>query len=144
TRLTGAASIQLGERQSFDAVISGGVFSLPPRDATEDASTLPYEAVRLLAELPAPLVPPMAGRVGIDLAEVGLRGFSVRNVRLDASTDGKVWQVEQFIGQLPGDTQVRATGQLSNEANRPAFSGQVSIASERLDGLAQLWRRARD
>lgn len=141
TRLTGAASIQLGDVRSFDAVISGGVFSLPPRDAKEDATTLPYEAVRLLAELPAPIMPPMAGRVGIDLAEVGLRGFALRNVRMDASTDGSTWQIEQFTGQLPGDTEVRVSGQLSSDNDRPAFRGEVSLASARLDGLAALWRK---
>lgn len=141
TRLTGAASIQLGARRSFDAVISGGVFSLPPRDAQEDVAALPYEAVRLLAELPAPIIPPMAGRVGIDLAEVGLRGFALREVRVDASTDGKSWQIEQFSGQLPGNTQVLATGELANEGDRPAFRGTVSLNSERLDGLAAIWRK---
>ncbi len=141
TRLTGAASIQLGDVRSFDAVISGGVFSLPPRDAKEDATTLPYEAVRLLAELPAPIMPPMAGRVGIDLAEIGLRGFALRNVRLDASTDGSTWQIEQFTGQLPGETEVRASGQLSSDNDRPAFRGDVSVTSARLDGLAALWRK---
>ena len=140
-RLTGAASIQLGDVRSFDAVISGGVFSLPPRDAKEDTSALPYEAVRLLAELPAPIIPPMAGRVGIDLAEVGLRGFALRNVRMDARTDGSAWQVEQFIAQLPGDSELRANGQLTSDSGRPAFSGEVSLASTRLDGLAAIWRK---
>ncbi|KQX39930.1 hypothetical protein ASD04_04565 [Devosia sp. Root436] len=142
TRLTGAASIQLGDVRSFDAVISGGVFSLSPRDAKEDATTLPYEAVRLLSELPAPIIPPMAGRVGIDLAEVGLRGFALRNVLMDARTDGSAWQIEQFIAQLPGDTELRINGQLTSESGRPAFSGDVSLASARLDGLAALWRKA--
>ncbi|KRA45483.1 AsmA family protein [Devosia sp. Root635] len=141
TRLTGAASIQLGDVRSFDAVISGGVFSLSPRDAKEDATTLPYEAVRLLSELPAPIIPSMAGRVGIDLAEVGLRGFALRNVRMDARTDGSAWQIEQFIAQLPGDTELRINGQLASENGRPAFSGDVSLASARLDGLAALWRK---
>ena len=141
TRLTGAASIQLGDTRSFDAVISGGVFSLPPRDAKEDATTLPYEAVRLLSELPAPIVPPMAGRVGIDLAEIGLRGFALRNVRMDARTDGSSWEIEQFIGQLPGDTEVQLSGQLSSDNGRPAFRGNVSLSSARLDGLAALWRK---
>lgn len=144
TRLTGAASIQLGDVRSFDAVISGGVFSLPPRDAKEDATTLPYEAVRLLAELPAPVIPPMAGRVGIDLAEVGLRGFALRNVRMDATTDGSTWQIEQFIGHLPGDTEVRASGELSRDQERPAFRGEVSLDSARLDGLAAIWRKPGD
>ncbi len=141
TRLTGAASIQLGARQSFDAVVSGGVFSLPPRDAKEDPDTKPYEAVRLLAELPAPLIPSMPGRIGLDLAEVGLRGFALRNVRLDASTDGELWTVEQFVAQLPGDTAVRASGALRRETSYPAFRGQFSISSARLDGLAHLWRK---
>lgn len=140
-RLTGAASIQLGDVRTFDAVISGGVFSLPPRDAKEDSSKLPYEALRLLSELPAPIIPPMAGRIGVDLAEVGLRAFSLRNLRLDARTDGKTWQVEQFMAQLPGDTRVRASGELSRDGEHPAFRGQVSLNSERLDGLAALWRK---
>ena len=141
TRLTGAASIQLGDVRSFDAVVSGGVFSLPPRDAKEDATQLPYEAVRLLAELPAPLIPPMAGRVGIDLAEVGLRGFSLRNLRVDATTDGTTWTVEQLIGQLPGDTELRASGQLLAANEHPTFQGDVTLTSTRLDGLAALWRK---
>ena len=141
TRLTGAASIQLGDARSFDAVVSGGVFSLPPRDAKEDASTLPYEAMRLLTELPAPIIPGMAGRVGIDLAEVGLRGFALRNVRVDARTDGTTWQVEQFVGQLPGETELRGGGELSGDNGRPAFRGEISLNSARLDGLAALWRK---
>ena len=143
-RLTGAASVQLGNARSFDAVISGGVFSLPPRDAKEDATTLPYEAVRLLSELPAPIIPPMAGRVGVDLAEVDLRSFALRNVRMDAHTDGAGWEIEQFIAQLPGDTELRANGQLNSDSGRPAFSGDVSLASARLDGLAALWRKPTD
>lgn len=141
TRLTGAASIQLGARQSFDAVISGGVFSLPPRDANEDPTVLPYEVVRMLAEFPAPLIPPLPGRIGVDLAEVGLRGFALRNVRMDASTDGKVWQVEQFTAQLPGEAEMRASGVLQSQNGKPAFNGQASVTTQRLDALARLWRQ---
>lgn len=141
TRLTGAASVQLGDRRSFDAVISGGVFSLPPRDATEEGTATPYEIVRLLAELPAPPVPPMPGRIGIDLAEINLRAFALREVRMDASTDGSSWQVEQFVAQLPGETVVRASGQLLADGDRPAFQGQLSVNSQRLDALAALWRK---
>ncbi|HEY0033348.1 MAG TPA: AsmA family protein, partial [Devosia sp.] len=140
-RLTGAASIQLGANRNFDAVVSGGVFTLPPRDANEDAASQPYELVRLLGELPAPLVPPMRGRVGIDLAEIGLRGISLRNVRVDASTDGTNWQVQQLIAQLPGDTELRSSGRLANDGDVPVFNGRFSLDSQRLDGLAQLWRK---
>ncbi|HUH76677.1 MAG TPA: AsmA family protein, partial [Devosia sp.] len=141
TRLTGAASVQLGRQASFDAVVSGGVFALPPRDANEDVSQQPYEIVRLLGELPAPMVPPMAGRIGIDLAEIGLRGFSLRDMRVDARTDGESWQIENFSAQLPGNTRVSATGTLGNEQERPVFRGSFKVNSARLEGLAQLWRK---
>lgn len=140
-RLTGAASIQLGGRRSFDAVISGGVFSLPPRDATEDGTTTPYEIVRLLAELPPPPIPPIPGRVGIDLAEVGLRALALRDVRIDASTDAEAWQIEQFSAQLPGETVVRVNGRLLADGDRPAFQGRLTVASQRLDALTALWRK---
>ncbi|MCP8883622.1 AsmA family protein [Devosia sp. XJ19-1] len=140
-RLTGAASIQLGTRRSFDAVISGGVFSLPPRDATEIVSELPYEFVRLLSEIPAPPLPPMPGRLGIDLAEVGLRGFALRELRLDATTDGDIWTVEQAVARLPGETELRFSGSVSNEDNMVGFKGDVSVVAARLEALAQLWKR---
>ena len=141
TRLTGAASIQLGERLGFDAVVSGGVFSLPPRDANENPTDHPYEIVRMLAELPAPPVPPIPGRIGLDLAEVGLRAFALRDVRLDARSEGDRWLVESFEAQLPGDTKVSLSGTLLSEGDRPAFTGNASVTSQRVDALATLWRR---
>jgi hypothetical protein len=141
-RLTGTASIQLGARNEFDAAISGGVFSLPPRDATEVAAELPYEFVRLLSEIPAPPLPPLPGTLGIDLAEVTLRGFALRDLRLDASTDGTSWQIEQAVAQLPGDTEVRLSGTARNEAGQVAFLGDFSVNAQRLDGLSAIWRRA--
>ncbi len=140
-RLTGAASIQLGARRSFDAVVSGGVFSLPPRDATEVASELPYEFVRLLDEIPAPPLPPMPGRLGIDLAEVGLRGFSLREVRIDAATDGSGWTLEQAVARLPGETEFRLSGNVTNDGGIVGFSGDVSVVAARLEALSQLWKR---
>ncbi len=141
TRLTGAASVQLGRQRSFDAVISGGVFALPPRDASEDLSSQPYDVVRLLGELPAPILPPMSGRIGVDLAEIGLRSFALRSVRVDAHTDGAIWTVDSFIAQLPGDTEVRASGSLGVGNGHPSFDGALSVATQRLDGLSALWRK---
>lgn len=143
-RLTGSANIQLGARRSFDAVVSGGVFSLPPRAATEVASELPYEVVRMLSEIPAPPIPPMPGKLGIDLAEVGLRGFALRNVRLDATTDGSTWTIDQAVADMPGDTELRLSGSVTNNSGQIGFQGQVRARSERLDALAQLWRRPRE
>ena len=140
-RLTGSANIQLGARPGFDALVSGGVFSLPPRPATEVPAELPYELVRLLAELPPPPVPPLPGTLDIDLAEIGLRGFSLRDLRLDATTDGEGWQIEQAVAHLPGDSELRLSGRVSNEGGRAAFRGDFSLEAQRLDALAQLWRR---
>ena len=140
-RLTGSANIQLGARRRFDAIVSGGVFSLPPRPATEVASQLPYELVRFLSEIGPPPLPPMPGSLDLDLAEIGLRGFSLREVRLDASTDGDSWQIEQAVAHMPGDTEVRLSGIATNENGRAGFRGDLSLTAQRLDALAQLWRR---
>jgi hypothetical protein len=141
-RLTGAASVKLGARSSFEAVVSGGVFALPPRDADEDASTRPYELVRLLGELPAPPLPPIPGSVGIDLAEIGLRGTSLRNVRVDASTSGSIWTSSRAEAELPGSTKVNLSGALRNDSGIVGFNGDLKIATSRLDALSQLWRKS--
>ena len=140
-RLTGAASIQVGARKSFEAVVSGGVFSLPPRDANEDASQMPYEFVRLLSELPAPPMPPIPGEVGIDLAEIGLRGAALRNVRVDARTDGTLWTVTRAEAELPGNTELIFTGAVRNDEGRIGLNGNLDISTVRLDALTQLWRK---
>src|SRR5690606_12671185 len=73
TRLLGAADVTLGKESRFSAVISGGVVALPPRDATADQSTLPYEVIRLLNELPQPPEFGLGGSIGVDIAELNLR-----------------------------------------------------------------------
>ncbi|WP_449395307.1 AsmA family protein [Devosia riboflavina] len=141
-RLTGAASIQLGARTSFEAVVSGGVFTLPPRDAEEDASLMPYELVRLLGELPAPPLPPIPGEIGIDLAEIGLRGAALRNVRVDASTNGDIWTISRAEAELAGNSSVSLSGALRNDSGVAGFNGDITIATTRLDALSQLWRKS--
>ncbi|MBD8064199.1 AsmA family protein [Devosia sp. PTR5] len=143
-RLTGSANIRVGANPEFDAVVSGGVFSLPPRPATEIPAQLPYEAVRLLAELPPPPLPPIKGKLGIDLAEVNLRGFALRNVRLEATTDGSAWTIQQALAALPGETRLQVSGQLESDGERPSFRGEAKLSSERLDALAQLWRKPQE
>jgi hypothetical protein len=144
TRLTGAASMRLGAQRSFDAVISGGVFSLAPRDVTEDQSVQPFELVRLIEELPAPFIPDLPGRIGVDLAEMTLRGFSLRDVRLDAEAEEGAWRIESLSATMPGETSLRIEGTLQAEGDRPRFNGQLQATSRRLDALAALWRRPQD
>lgn len=140
TRLSGAAVLNLGADRNFDAVLSGGVVALAPRDATEDESSQPYELVRLLTALPQVPVPPIPGRIGVDIGEFDLRAFSLRNVRVDAVTDGSIWQLEGMTGQLPGATELSLAGRLTDDGDRLGYSGQLRIDSSRLDVLSQMWR----
>ncbi len=141
TRLLGAADVTLGQGMSFNAVVSGGVLALPPRDATAEQAAEPYELLRLLRELPLPAVPGIPGTIGMDIAELDLRNFALRNVRLDARAHDDGWTVTRFSGALPGDTSVSLAGEVSMPAGRPEFAGRLTIASQRLDALSTLWRK---
>ncbi|WP_169195164.1 AsmA family protein [Devosia sp. MC1541] len=143
-RLTGTANVQLGETRFFDIMVSGGVFSLPPRDASEVAAEQAYEFVRLLGEIPAPPIPKMAGKLEIDLAEVGMRGFSLRNLRVEATTDGDSWTIAQAIGLLPGQTETRFSGKVTNAGGSLGVMGDIVMRAQRLDALAALWRKPSD
>jgi hypothetical protein len=141
TRLTGAAELKLGKDLSFNAVVSGGVIALPPRDATTELTDPPYELVRLLGETPLPPVPPIPGTIGMDITELNLRAVSLRDLRLDAATDAHGWTIKDFAATLPGGTKVGLTGSLSAADGHPAFAGGVTLATDRLDLLASLWRK---
>ena len=141
TRLLGAADLSLGTSMKFNAVISGGMMALPPRDATSEQAVEPYEVIRLLRELPIPAAPALTGTVGIDIAELDLRAFSVRNVRVDARSVDGGWEVERLIGKLPGDSELRFQGRVTTDTGRPEFSGTFSVATSRLDALSSLWRK---
>lgn len=144
TRLQGSAAITLGESRSFDATISGGVMALPPRDATAEQMLEPYEFVRLLSELPLPPTPGLPGTVRVEIGELGLRAVSLRDVRLDATADQDGWMINEFAAQLPGATNLTLRGGLTSVAGKPNFSGTLSLSTERLDALAQLWRKPAD
>lgn len=143
-RLTGAAEVALGRDRAFNAVVSGGVLALPPRDATADQATVPYEIVRLLGEVPLPPTTGLPGTVGVDIAEFDLRVAPLRKIRLDATTDGSGWTIDSLSASLPGNTTVSLEGRLTREAGEPNFAGTIKLATERLDALSQLWRRAPD
>ena len=141
TRLLGAGEVTLGQGGRFSAKVSGGVLALPPRDATADQQALPYELIRLLNELPLPPETGMDGTIGLDVAELNLRAVALRNVRVDATTDGRSWTINEASAHLPGDTTVSVSGDLTADAGRPTFIGAGKLVSTRLDGLAALWRK---
>ena len=142
TRLLGAAELKLGEDMAFNAIVSGSVIGLPPRDATKELTDPPYELVRLLGETPLPPIPGIPGTIGLDITELNLRGVSLRDLRLDAATDTKGWTIEHFAASLPGSTKVGLTGNLSVVDGHPIFAGGVTVTSQQLDRLASLWRKA--
>ncbi len=141
TRLLGAAELKLGAGMAFNAVVSGGVIALPPRDATKELTDPPYELVRLLGETPLPPIPGIPGTIGLDITELNLRGLSLRNLRLDAATDAQSWTIDDFVATLPGGTSVGLTGNLSVVDGYPIFAGGISLDSRQLDRLAALWRK---
>lgn len=143
-RLTGAVVFRLGAVRDFDAAISGGVIALPPREVAAEPVPEPYELVRLLEELPAPLQPGIPGKLALDVAELNVRAFSVRDLKVEATNNGSAWQVTALTGRLPGETSLRATGTLQTLDGLPGFDGKLSLTSERLDGLAALWRKPAD
>jgi hypothetical protein len=143
-RLTGTANVQLGDNRFFDIMVSGGVFSLPPRNASEVAAEQAYEFVRFLGEIPTPAIPNMAGKLTVDLAEVGLRGFSLRNLHVEASTDGNSWTIAQAVGLLPGQTETRFSGKVTNNGGSLGVMGDIVMRAQRLDALAALWRKPSD
>jgi len=140
TRMQGAATIHLGERYAFDATLSSAVVALPARDATQDQSGEPYEIVRLLQELPPPPMPFLPGTIKVDIAELNLRAFSVRDLVAEAVASGQTWTLSRLEGRLPGDTRLQVEGMLSGNGGRPLFDGQVSLATERLDAFSLIWR----
>lgn len=142
TRLTGAVEVNTGADMAFSAVLSGGVFALPPRDATKELTDPPYELVRLLGEIPLPPIPSIPGRIGVDITEADLRAVSLRNVRLDAVTDGNSWQITSATATLPGESTLTLNGNLNTVDGKPIFAGHATLDSQRLDLLAQLWRKA--
>lgn len=141
TRLTGAAVVNLGAKPNFDVVISGGVVAMAPRDARTASNSDPYELVRFLDELPAAPVPPLPGRIGVDVSELDLRALSLRDVRIDATSDGTDWQIQTFMGKLTGDSSLKLSGHFGGKNDHASFDGTLAVETSRLDALAQLWRR---
>ncbi|SFZ82822.1 AsmA-like C-terminal region [Devosia enhydra] len=141
TRLTGLAEMTLGEGRRFNALIEGASMVLPPRDATAETGILPYELVRQLSEIPRIPLPPLPGTVRVDIGEVNLRALSLRQVRFDATTDGRRWDVSDFTANLPGNARLAVAGLVYRDRNdNTAFDGIASVEAQRLDGLAALWR----
>ena len=142
TRLSGAADVRLGADRRFSTVISGGVISLiQTRSLTEAVEIRPYPVLSLIENLPVPPAFGLPGEISMDIAELDLEGLSLREVRLDASTDGSDWTLGTLEGRMPGETMLRLAGRTSGENERLRFDGTLAIDSARLDAFARSWRQ---
>ncbi|WP_027834430.1 AsmA family protein [Maritalea myrionectae] len=145
TRLVGNAELSLGAERQFDALISGGVVPLIPQDALRDRTTDPYALVELLINLPPPPEFDVAGgNLQVDIGELGLGDFSLRDVAADLALSGGKWQVQSFTTRLAGDSTLSMSGELIEAQGHAAFDGAFSFTSERLDALARGWRSFTD
>ena len=113
TRLLGAAELKLGREHGVQCGRLGRVIGLPPRDATKELTDPPYELVRLLGETPLPPIPGIPGTIGLDITELNLRGVSLRNLRLDASTDAQELDDRELRRVAAGRHEGRADRRIS-------------------------------
>ncbi len=141
TRLTGAASIELGSKKGFSAVISGGIISLGINNHILNEEDKSFAILQILRELPNPPLIPINGQVGVDILELDLGKFSLRNIRLDARTDGKEWFIDEFSTIIAPNSLLRlSAGRLTRKNGRPIFSGNMLVKGEQAHLLAKKWR----
>lgn len=141
TRLSGSATVTLGRTAVFSAGLAARVVAQPPRDATRNDGPQPYEWMRQLAELPMPPIPPIAGTLKLDVAQLDLRALPLRNVHADLETDGVGWTINNATASIGKATTVTLTGTLNGGSAGPRFAGEAQVATRSLDELAGLWRK---
>ncbi|VAW22119.1 hypothetical protein MNBD_ALPHA11-2125, partial [hydrothermal vent metagenome] len=142
SRLSGAAVINLGELQNFDIVVSGNVVKLAPVDIRHKSDGVPSELLNIINNLSGIYTPPIPGRLGMDIGELSVGNLSMRNVRIDAFSDGENWELGGFDAVLPGNSKFSLAGLVtkSNEGGR--FDGKTTVTSPSMGALAQLWNGA--
>lgn len=140
TRLSGAANIDLRNKREFNAIISGSIISLGFHSAIREAEDRSYAILRFLRELTMPFIPAISGQVGIDMLELDLGEITLRDVRIDARTDGKSWFIDNFSSSLDGKTAFALDGKLSVQNDSPIFDGNFLLEGEQLELFAKYWR----
>ena len=140
SRLSGAAIVNLGSNASFNAVVSGGVVGFAQKDITEENPATSSAFLGFLAQLPAPYMPKIPGRIGLDIAELNVHDIALRDVRLDATSDGLRWNVEKFQADFTGNSRVNFSGEVAERDGNLRIGGALGVQSGRLATLARLWR----
>ncbi|MBB4122316.1 AsmA-like C-terminal region-containing protein [Martelella radicis] len=103
------------------------------RVATPSARARLDMLIGFLRQVPIPQLP---GKVTFRLPALVSGDTTIRSIVLDAAPDGDGWRIEQGSAELPGRTQVEASGRLSL-GEETSFAGSLLVASRQPSGLSQ-------
>ena len=140
--ITGKGEVTGGAKPNFDIQLIAKQIDLDRLMAAKvgEAADLGLAQQRLLSVLATAPVPPLSGRLRLDLAGVVLGGAAVQDVHLDVRTRTDGWSVEQFEARLPGRSRLSAAGRLTAR-ERQGFDGTLVLASDQPASLMQWWRK---
>lgn len=103
------------------------------RVATPSARERLDVLIGFLRDVPIPQLP---GKVTFRLPALVSGDTTIRSIVLDASPDGDGWRIENGSAELPGRTQVEASGRLAL-GDTTDFTGSLLVASRQPSGLSQ-------
>jgi uncharacterized protein involved in outer membrane biogenesis len=140
--ISGVATIELGQEQRFDALLSAKQIDLdrtlgqgPKKPA--DIQVALGALVALIGDLPVVGIP---GRIGFDIPGIIIGGGVIQEVRFDAVPGATGWTIEAFSAVLPGQTRIAAKGELTTK-HQSRFEGAISLSLGQPAAFASWWRR---
>ncbi|NQW08996.1 MAG: AsmA family protein [Alphaproteobacteria bacterium] len=143
SRLQGGVAVALAETPTVDVRLQGNRLDLDallPAGVTADAgatgapSTTGQPSSAAVTAPAFTLPTGIAGSVEFAIDAVQVFGASVRTVRLDADLVDGALGLKLATAQLPGGTQITATGTALNEELGARFTGRVEAVSDNLRG----------
>jgi hypothetical protein len=143
--VTGAITIAFGATPRFDAVVTARQVNLDGAagqgpEARAKVGEAAQNFANLISQLP---LPPMPGKVGIDIPAVVIGGGLIQNLKLDAAAHDNVWSIEGLSVDLPGRTHVRADALLTPGAEVNLIA-DLKITSEFPAALASWYQGSKE
>jgi uncharacterized protein involved in outer membrane biogenesis len=127
-QLAGTVNVALGARPRLDAVLSARQLDLDRLTAGPQEADVPARLARLFAGTPLLAVPPLDGRVRLDIASLVLAGGLIQEARLDAEARAGRWRLTQAEARLPGQATFRASGDIGARGGPLVFDGPFELA----------------
>ncbi len=144
-RATGDAQVDMGETTVVDVALSANqldgdrlaaIFASEPEEVAGDAGGDDQEVVDDTAyddsETEDSPVSGLSVTADIRVGAVTYQEGVVRQVHLIAQLDDGVIAVQQLSAGLPGGTNIAVTGEMDSDVDRPAFRGQMELASDNI------------